>query len=83
MSSYGGVTLQHGQVQGQHWVDYECLGRNASSLPRDLAERQGIVALTVSRLYFTRYLSSSVIFHVMLLVAAISSFCPLIHACDS
>jgi hypothetical protein len=57
-----------------------------NSIPGDFAERQDI-ALTVSRLYFTCYLSSSVFFFffsplVMLLVAAISSFCPPIRACD-
>lgn len=87
LSSYGGVTFAAYAVQGQHWVDYECLGENCpSSLPEDLAEWQGIrylVALTVSWLYFMCYLSS-VNFLVMLLVAAISSFllfALVIHTC--
>jgi hypothetical protein len=86
MGSYGGVTLQHGQCKvSTGWIT--SVGEKCpSSIPGDFAERQDI-ALTVSRLYFTCYLSSSVFlffffFLVMLLVAAISSFCPPIRACD-
>jgi hypothetical protein len=61
MGSYGGVTLQHGQCKvSTGWIT--SVGEKCpSSIPGDFAERQDI-ALTVSRLYFTCYLSSSVFF---------------------